>query len=146
MDKGELSILTQTLNLNKVDRILLCTNCQSLLTLRALVGSRDWQAYADMSDMLELTEGLIVRCAEEVLGGLDVQYQGQSIDFTPPFRRASMASLVQEATGTDFKQFQSTELEQAKAAAVECVSMPYDSLLCLEVEILELNRKGVGIT
>jgi len=81
-----------------------------------------YQAYADMSDMLELTEGLIVRCAEEVLGGLDVQYQGQSIDFTPPFRRASMASLVQEATGTDFKQFQSTELEQAKAAAVEALA------------------------
>ena len=36
---------------------------------------------------------------QEACGGLEVQYQGQQLDFAQPFRRATMTELVREATG-----------------------------------------------
>ena len=61
-----------------------------------------YQAYADYSDMMTLTERLISTIAKDLTGGTVVPYQGASIDLTPPWRRASMDSLVQEATDVDF--------------------------------------------
>lgn len=57
------------------------------------------QAYADYTDMMALTEELVRACALEVTGGLQLAYQGQELDLAPPFRRATMHALVQEATG-----------------------------------------------
>ena len=74
-----------------------------------------YQAYADYNDMMQLTETLITRVAQEVLGTLQINYQGEVIDLTPPWRRITMHQLVQEKTGLDFTQFKT--LEEAKAAA-----------------------------
>lgn len=73
-----------------------------------------YQAYADYHDMMALTENLITTVAQEVLGTLQITYQGEAIDLTPPWRRVTMHQLVQEQTGIDFS-FQT--LEDAKAAA-----------------------------
>jgi lysyl-tRNA synthetase class 2 len=74
-----------------------------------------YQAYADYHDMMRLTEDLICYATEESVGSLKLTYQGQEIDLTPPWKRATMHDLVKDATGLDFKQF--TSLEEAKAAA-----------------------------
>jgi lysyl-tRNA synthetase, class II len=74
-----------------------------------------YQAYADYNDMMTLTEQLITTVAQEVLGTLQITYQGEPIDLTPPWRRVTMHELVQEHTGIDFSQFQT--LEEAIAAA-----------------------------
>lgn len=74
-----------------------------------------YQAYADYHDMMALTENLITAVAQEVLGTLQITYQGEAIDLTPPWRRVTMHQLVQEQTGLDFTQFKT--LEEAKAAA-----------------------------
>ncbi len=73
-----------------------------------------YQAYADYYDMMALTENLITSVAQEVLGTLQVTYQGEAIDLTPPWRRVTMHELVQEKTGLDFNSFQT--LESAKTA------------------------------
>ena len=57
------------------------------------------QAYADYQDIMVLTEDLIKSAAQAVTGGLEVEYQGQHLDFGQPFRRASMHDLVKEVTG-----------------------------------------------
>lgn len=64
-----------------------------------------YQAYADYLDMLELTEQLIAAATEEVCGTTRISYQGTEIDLTPPWRRATMHELVEEATGLDFTLF-----------------------------------------
>ena len=74
-----------------------------------------YQAYADYNDMIRLTEEIITTVAQEVLGTLQITYQGEAIDLTPPWRRVTMHELVQEKTGLDFTQFQT--LEEAKIAA-----------------------------
>ncbi|MBE9189543.1 lysine--tRNA ligase [Gloeocapsopsis crepidinum LEGE 06123] len=74
-----------------------------------------YQAYGDYHDMMALTEDLIVTVAQEVLGKLQITYQGEAIDLTPPWRRVTMHDLVKEATEIDFAAFSS--LEEAKAAA-----------------------------
>ncbi|MBD2454469.1 lysine--tRNA ligase [Nostoc sp. FACHB-87] len=74
-----------------------------------------YQAYADYNDMMALTEGIITSVAQEVLGTLQITYQGETVDLTPPWRRVTMHDLVKEVTGLDFNSFQS--LSDAKAAA-----------------------------
>lgn len=76
-----------------------------------------YQAYADYHDMMTLTEALVTYAAQEVLGTLKINYQGQEVNLTAPWRRVTMHELVQEKTGIDFSQFQT--LEEAKAAALQ---------------------------
>ena len=61
-----------------------------------------YQAYADYQDMMEITENLVAQVAEEVVGTKVIQYQGETIDLSPPWRRATMTELVKEHTGIDF--------------------------------------------
>ncbi|KAM3106272.1 lysine--tRNA ligase [Phormidesmis sp. 146-33] len=74
-----------------------------------------YQAYADYQDMMALTETMITTVAQTVLGTLQLTYQGESVDLTPPWRRVTMHDIVQEKTGVDFSQFSS--LDEAKSAA-----------------------------
>jgi lysyl-tRNA synthetase class 2 len=60
-----------------------------------------YQAFGDMESMRELTESLITTVAEEVLGGLDLAYQGTPVSLRSPWRVAAMTDLVRDATGTD---------------------------------------------
>ncbi|MBD1910841.1 MULTISPECIES: lysine--tRNA ligase [unclassified Leptolyngbya] len=74
-----------------------------------------YQAFGDYHDMMEMTENLIATVAQEIVGTLQISYQGQAVDLTLPWRRATMHELVQESTGINFAQFQN--LDDAKAAA-----------------------------
>lgn len=73
-----------------------------------------YQAYADYNDMMALTEAIITTVAQEVLGTLQITYQGTPVDLTPLWRRVTMHDLVKEYTDLDFNSFQT--LEEAKAA------------------------------
>jgi lysyl-tRNA synthetase class 2 len=60
-----------------------------------------YQAYADYNDMMCLTENVWHAVAMEVLGTAKVPFQGQELDFTPPWRRLRMRDAILEATGID---------------------------------------------
>lgn len=75
-----------------------------------------YQAYADYLGMIELTESMIASVCEQVCGGTRLTYQGTEIDLTPPWRRATMHELVEEATGLDFTAFAD------RAAAAEAMT------------------------
>jgi len=76
-----------------------------------------YQAYADINEMMDLTEKIVANCAQQVCGKLKVDYQGTEIDFSPPFRRAPMNELVREATGVDFLALGDLEAAREAAAA-----------------------------
>lgn len=60
-----------------------------------------YQALADYSDVMALVEEVFVGVTENVLGSTRVTFQGRELDLTPPFRRASMTSLVSERVGQE---------------------------------------------
>jgi lysyl-tRNA synthetase class 2 len=76
-----------------------------------------YQAYADYTDMMDLAEALIAGAAKQVTGGTVVQYQGTTVDLTPPWRRVTMSDLVREAmpNGFDFAALTGAEGDLARA-------------------------------
>jgi lysyl-tRNA synthetase, class II len=97
-----------------------------------------YQAYADYGDMMELTEQLIAHVCQQVCGATRITYQGTEIDLAPPWRRATMHELVQQATGLDFAGFSSRE-QAAAAMAEQGLEVPAlaDSVGRLLVEAFE---------
>ena len=89
-----------------------------------------YQAYADYTEMMDLTEAIIRACAETVNGSLTVNYQGTEVDLGKPFRRETMNDLVKEATGVDFLgEFGGdgeAGVEAAKAKALEVLKEQED--------------------
>jgi len=55
-----------------------------------------YAAYCDYEDMMKLTEEIFSTVAQKVLGKLEIEYQGQKIDLTPPWPRRSFAQAVKE--------------------------------------------------
>ncbi|NLY09493.1 MAG: lysine--tRNA ligase [Tissierellia bacterium] len=74
-----------------------------------------YQAYADYEDMMELTEQLFYYVAKKVLGTGVINYQGQELDLTPPWRRLDMEDAILEFAGIDFKHIQTDEAALAIA-------------------------------
>tara|TARA_R110002049_G_scaffold72490_3_gene187268 strand:+ start:32109 stop:33680 length:1572 start_codon:yes stop_codon:yes gene_type:complete len=60
-----------------------------------------YQAYGDYESMMDLTEALVCNAIEAIGGGYKREFDGNEIDFTPPFKRATYAELFQQATGID---------------------------------------------
>ncbi|HQA59979.1 MAG: lysine--tRNA ligase [Tepidanaerobacteraceae bacterium] len=68
-----------------------------------------YQAYADYKDMMDLMEDMVAYIAKEVLGTTKVNYQGEEIDLTPPWKRMTMVEAVKHYTDIDFSQVKSDE-------------------------------------
>jgi lysyl-tRNA synthetase class 2 len=81
-----------------------------------------YQAYADYGTMMELTEQLIVAAAREVCGATQITYQDTAIDLTPPWRRATMHDLVQQATGLDFTGFEGGDPAESRSRAAAAMA------------------------
>lgn len=60
-----------------------------------------YQAYGDYGTMMDLTEQMICNAIDAIGGGYQREFDGHTIDFTPPFQRATYAELFEQATGVD---------------------------------------------
>jgi lysyl-tRNA synthetase class 2 len=58
-----------------------------------------YQSYADYRTMMDLTEGVIVECVRSLGDERKLPYGDKTIDFTPPWQRASYADLFREHVG-----------------------------------------------
>ena len=79
-----------------------------------------YQAFANLEDMMDLTEELVSKVAEKVLGTTKITYQGQEIDLTPSWKRVTMINAIKEVTGIDFNTITTDEEAQevAKKAGI----------------------------
>ena len=99
-----------------------------------------YQAYADWTDMQELTESLVEHLVREITGGTVVQWDGKDVDLKTPWRRASMADLIEEATGArvDVRM----DIDEVRAICLEH-GVTFDGKLGIGKLIQELYEKKV---
>ena len=60
-----------------------------------------YEAYADVDDVMELTEALIVTAARDALGTTSITVRGEPVDLAEPWPRRRMVDLVSDAIGTE---------------------------------------------
>jgi lysyl-tRNA synthetase class 2 len=76
-----------------------------------------YQAYGNLSSMMELTEDMISSIARK-LGKEDIEYGGETISLTKPWSKVHMADIVKEKTGIDFWD-KTLTFDQAKQYALD---------------------------
>jgi lysyl-tRNA synthetase class 2 len=79
-------------------------------------------AYADYLQVLSLTEEMIAFTADQVLGNHTITYQGQQIDFTPPWRRIELTQGIFDMTGIHLDEYPTAE---SLAAVMKAKNIEY---------------------
>lgn len=92
-----------------------------------------YQAYADYNDLIKMTEEMVSGMVKNITGGYKITYHPDGsegtaidIDFTPPFRRISMCSGLEEVLNTKLPDDLDSEearlflVELARKHNVEC--------------------------
>lgn len=74
-----------------------------------------YQAFADVDDVIELTETLVVNAARDALGTTVIDVAGTSVDLSEAWPRARMVDLVSAAVGTSVHP--STPVDDVRAIA-----------------------------
>jgi lysyl-tRNA synthetase class 2 len=77
-----------------------------------------YQAYADLADMMEITETLISSLGEELCGKAEGSAEGRPVKLAAPWPRREYLELLVEKTGVD-PASESSLLEAARKAGVE---------------------------
>ena len=78
-----------------------------------------YMAYATYEDLMGLTEELFDRLLEKNFGGRQIEYQGRSIDFTPPWTTISLLDALREIGGVKDEILQSRDRAAALAHEYE---------------------------
>ena len=66
-------------------------------------------AYANLNDMMDMTEKMYQYIAKNVIGKMTYNWYGNDISLEGPWKRISMVDAIKEKTGIDFKQEMSVE-------------------------------------
>jgi lysyl-tRNA synthetase, class II len=69
-----------------------------------------YQAWADYTDMMDLTEALYSQAVIAVTGGTKIVYQEREIDLAPPWERLPMVEAIARYAGTDVDATDDAEL------------------------------------
>ncbi|MEZ4870393.1 MAG: lysine--tRNA ligase [Caldilineaceae bacterium] len=64
-----------------------------------------YEAYADYEDVMRRTENMIAYVAQQVTGGLTIEWQGQTLDLTPPWTRKRLRDAILDASDIDYEAF-----------------------------------------
>ena len=76
-----------------------------------------YQAYADYRDIMALTEALVSGVVRECTGGLTLERDGVTLDFTPPWPRVRFLDGVARTAGVDLRTASEPELRARLVAA-----------------------------
>jgi lysyl-tRNA synthetase, class II len=84
-----------------------------------------YQAFADYTEMMELTESLVVNAARAALDGrTTVEIRGVTVDLAEPWPRAAMVDLIKEHAGVEIHP--SMDVEEARAV-LDALGLEYES-------------------
>jgi lysyl-tRNA synthetase class 2 len=74
-----------------------------------------YQAFGDYHDMMDLTEAIVAAATEDAIGTTVVTIGDQEVDLKPPWRRVTMADLINENVGVEMHP--SMPVEEARKIA-----------------------------
>lgn len=66
-------------------------------------------AYANYQDVMRLTEEMIAHTVHQVSGGTTIRYQGQNLDFSTPWERVDLRTVIAKQSGIDYGEHQTAE-------------------------------------
>ena len=78
-----------------------------------------YMAYADYEDIMELTERMVAETAEAAVGSTSIEFKGDVIDLSPPWRRITLHEAVSEYAGVDLNSADSAETLRAEMRALD---------------------------
>ena len=87
-----------------------------------------YQAYATYEDLMNLTEELFIDLLQEILNRQTINYQNQSIDFTPPWPRISLFDAMREIGGVKEEVFGDLKAAMEFAKSKDITLTKKDSL------------------
>jgi lysyl-tRNA synthetase class 2 len=64
-----------------------------------------YQAYADYNTMMSHLEPMVSGIVHELTGGYTLEYNGQTLDFTPPWPRVDWRATLKEQSGIDIADY-----------------------------------------
>jgi lysyl-tRNA synthetase class 2 len=96
-----------------------------------------YMAYADFHDLITFTETLISGLAREILGTTVLDYQGQAITLTPPWRRWSYHQAILEVNKLDLSVLENRARAVEAATRLNVPVEPDASLFHIVNEIFE---------
>ncbi len=71
-----------------------------------------YQAYADYEDMMKITEQMVEHIAQKVTGDSKVEYQGNQIDLSAPWKRMTMRESLIEYGDFDVDELSDEEIQE----------------------------------
>ncbi len=82
-----------------------------------------YEAYSDYEQQMSYVEDLIYHVVEDVFGGPTFEFQGHTIDVTPPWPRKTLREAILEASGIDYTEYPEAEdliaIAREKGAHIE---------------------------
>ena len=82
-----------------------------------------YEAYSDYEKQMEFVEQLIHHVVEAVFGGSTFEFQGHTIDVTPPWTRETLREAILERSGIDYTAYPDAEdliaVAREKGASIE---------------------------
>lgn len=96
-------------------------------------------AYNNFEYMMDLCEKLFAKLAQEMCGGLVLEYQGQKIDFTPPWQRISFAKLFKDEFGVEDSDTQDQMFEKISQKLKLPKGLSRTQIMNITEELIEKN-------
>jgi len=73
-----------------------------------------YEAYADYTDVMEMTETLVSSVAGELLGTTQISFAGEVINLDPPWKRLPLRQALIDKCGLDFMQYPDADSLRAR--------------------------------
>lgn len=77
-----------------------------------------YEAYTDYHGMMDLCENIFVYCAEKLLNGTNLTYQGMEIELKKPWERLTMVQAVKKYANADFEAAKTDEEARTLAKSI----------------------------
>ena len=79
-----------------------------------------YEAYADYHDIMKLTEEMVLSAIKDISSDLKIEFKGEMIDFTLPWRRIPLFQALKEYGGVDIEGKSDEEIRKAaKSKGIE---------------------------